>query len=77
MSHRPEIDSILKQVEGWPAEEKRALALQLLRTKSVEQQAKRPSLGNLIGIANPTGRLITDEELDEVRYQALKEKYGL
>lgn len=31
MSHRPEINSILKQVEDWPPEDRQALATELLQ----------------------------------------------
>jgi hypothetical protein len=38
---------------------------------------QRPSLGKLQGIANPTGRTFTDEQIDELRFASLKEKYKL
>jgi hypothetical protein len=77
MSHRHEINSILKQVQGWPAEEREALAMELLRSAPSAAGERRPSLGALLGIANPTGRAFTDEEVDDLRFQALKEKFQL
>jgi hypothetical protein len=85
MSHRSEINSILKQVEEWTAEDRRALASELLRrgdssTASIASTgtvSQRPSLGALLGIANPQGRALADEGLDGVRFQALKESHGL
>jgi hypothetical protein len=81
MSHRQEIEAILKQVELWPSEEKRELVDKLLRQQraSTAPTTSRPkeSLSSLLGIANPTGRQYTDEEIDEMRFQALKEKYKL
>lgn len=84
MSQRPEISSILMQVENWPREDRQALAMELLRAPSATAmpatdvaKQRRPSLGDLIGIANPTGRTFTDEEVDDLRFQALEEKYKL
>ena len=77
MSHRQEIDAILKQVEPWPADEKRELVAKLLRQQQPARSGPRQSLSSIVGMANPTGRQYTDEEIDEMRYQALKEKYKL
>jgi hypothetical protein len=56
---------------GWPLEEQPVLAMELFRSM-------RPhSLGELQGVANPTGRTFTDEEIDELRFAVLKEKYKL
>lgn len=77
MSHRHEFNSILKQVQGWAPQEREALAMELLRSAPFAPGQPRPSLGALIGVANPTGRTFTEEEVDELRFQALKEKYQL
>ncbi len=86
MSSRPEINSMLKQVEGWSVEDRRELAAELmqpLESGSVptvcdsNTSARRSSLGALIGIANPQGRSFTDAEVDALRFQALREAHGL
>jgi hypothetical protein len=68
-------------VEGWPLEEQQVLAMELLRSMRRHSRSahgeRRPSLGELQGIANPTGRTFTDGEIDELRFAALKEKYEL
>ena len=75
MSHRQEIEAILKQVELWPAGDKRELVEKLAQQGDVGPQARpRRSLGELYGIANPTGKPISDKELDDARFEALREK---
>ena len=42
MSHRPEINSILKQVQGWPPEDREALAKELLEPAATPTTAAEP-----------------------------------
>jgi hypothetical protein len=78
MKHWPEIKAIVRQIESWPIEDKRELVKRLLEQRPSDESAvNRPSLGELLGIGNPTGRHLTDVEVDELRYQALKEKLKL
>ena len=82
MTHRSEINAILKQVEPWAAEEKRYLVEKLAQQATNDAPAplnpgSRPSLGDLLGIGNPTRQQLTDQEVDNLRYEALREKYKL
>jgi len=73
MEHSDEIRAILKQVELWPPEElgrlARAVSAQAERRRGGADEA-RPSLGDLAGIANPSGRTYTDADVERLRHEA-------
>jgi hypothetical protein len=82
MRHEAEMKAILKQVELLTQEEKRWLS-DKLREEALSEPGgapitqKRPSFGELLGVANPTGRDYTDDEVDQLRYEALNQKHLL
>ena len=53
MRHETEIDTILKQVDPWPTEERVALAYRILRDmrKNYLQPAPRATLHEALGVA--------------------------
>lgn len=85
MTHASELAAILKQVEPWTAEEKHWLAEKLSAQAALSREQpplriplppeKRRSFGELRGIANPSRIAFTDQEIDDLRFDALKEKY--
>jgi hypothetical protein len=78
MSHRPEIDSILKQVEEWPPEERQALAMELLgRTAAAGPlPPPRDTLSRARGLFKTAGVAPTDEEVDRWMDEHRMQKYG-
>lgn len=79
MSHRPEINSILKQVEGWPPEDRQALAKELLQptTAPAANAAPRETLSRVKAIAaSMTRPPPTDEEVKQWMDEHRMAKYG-
>ena len=77
--------AILKQVELWPAEERRWLAEKLAETDHAPippgptgptPLEQRGSLSSLIGIANPTGKQYSDGDIDRIRTEAMVAKHS-
>ena len=78
MSHRHEIDSILKRVETWPPEDRRALAIELLqRSTTGATLPPRDTLSQARAIAGSrTGPAPTDEEVKQWIDEHRMAKYG-
>lgn len=76
-SYDDRIESIVSEAAAWPAEVQGRLERKLAarRPGRTLPPKKRGSLIALLGVANPTGRQFTDEEVDQLRYEALAEKY--
>ena len=79
MRHEAELRAILKQVEVLSSEERRWLVRQLADVPDVPPVPvdRRGSFADLRGLANPEGRTFTDAEVDNLRHEALREKYHL
>ena len=79
MSHRPEINSILKQVQGWPPEDREALAKELLEPAAAPTTAAEPrdTLSRAKAIAaSMTRPSPTDEEVEQWMDEHRVAKYG-
>ena len=78
MSHRQEIDSIIKQVEGWPSADRVALAYQLLRDmgRKVLAPPPRNTFKGALGIGRGPGPAPTDEDVRRIMDDHRAEKYG-
>ncbi len=78
MSHRPEINSILKQVEAWPPEDRQALASELLQGAGmgpVPPPRDTLSLARAVA-ASVTRPPPTDEEVERWIHEHRMAKYG-
>lgn len=78
MSYRREVGDILTLVSNWSPEERADLARELLESlprKSGLAPAPRDTLRHASGILRRPGPPPTDEEVERVRWEAMKEKH--
>ncbi len=78
MSHRQDMDAILKQVENWPQDERAALAYQLLRgSESAElPPTPRDTLSRALGRGRGKGAPPSDELVRQWIHEHRMAKYG-
>ena len=79
MSHRHEINAIIKQVEAWPLEDRRALTLELLHATAAVSPSPPPrdTLSLAKGIAaSVTQPAPNDDEVKQLIGDHRMAKYG-
>ena len=79
MSHRQDMDAILKQVENWPQDERLSLAYQLLRGSAESdeiQPAPRDTLSRALGRGRGKGAPPSDELVRQWIHEHRMAKYG-
>ena len=78
MSHRQDIDSIIKQVDAWPPEDRVALAYQILRDMRIKVLADPPrsTFQRALGIGRGDRPAPTDEDVRRIMEEHRTEKYG-
>jgi hypothetical protein len=77
---RGQFDTILQQLRGWPVAERLRLIELLASTVRAELLPAPPRTGALLdlrGVAAGSGPPLDDDAVDRLRYEALREKYGL
>lgn len=78
MSSREQIDSVMRLVKSWPAEDRAALAGEILRDleRSTLAPTPRDTLSRARGLFKTASPAPTDEEVDRMVEDHLLQKYG-
>jgi len=78
MSRREDINNILKQVEGWPSEDRVALAYQILRDmrRQVLPPPPRDTFRAALGVGRGEKNPPTDQQVRQWMDEHRTKKYG-
>lgn len=76
MSHRAEIDLILKQATAWSDEERAELVQKLREVEGTKAAPARPSFARAYGIAKGEGSAPTDQDVKQWIDEHRMRKYG-
>ena len=79
MSGNPDYDTVLKVVSSWPTQDRRLLAMDLLRTlpqQPARLPAPRHTLQRALGLGRASDAPPSDGEVVEWLDEARTEKYG-
>ena len=78
MSHRDDINTILKQVEVWPSVDRTALAYEILRSTARHQVVPPPrnTAARATGLLRGDGPPPTDEQVEQWIEEERWRKYG-
>jgi hypothetical protein len=76
MSHRQEINAILKLVAGWPTAEREALAKEIVSSPSALPPPPRDTYRRALGIGRGEGPPPSDEDVRRIIHEHRMAKYG-
>ena len=76
-----EVEEVVDQIKSWPAQTRIALARRVLETLDADSghspaKLKGPPAQQVLGLWNPSGTALTDEECDAILAEELRRKHA-